>query len=247
MALDLDAPNIVIVDVDAGIPLAERQAVAAALQIQVRRDFAPLWGVGDNCTVTVAVPGGVISPTAWQMQLRKVPTIQGALGYHDRTSTGYPILYIFPELCAQDGTNWSSCASHEVLEALADPELRCCEQLTDGLIAAREVCDQVEALTYLINGVAVSDFNTVDNFAPPSTGAKYDFLGKQAAPFQNLSGGYSQVYDSSTGWQQIMADKISGYRQKMAELGLSRGVRRALKRPAKKSLIKRVLSVLKFW
>ena len=69
------------------------------------------------------------APTEWRLELRKVPTIDGALGFHDTTPTGNPILYVFPELCAQDGMTWSSCASHEIIEARADALLTWCSQL----------------------------------------------------------------------------------------------------------------------
>jgi hypothetical protein len=216
----LDNPTIVIIDVDSGTSLADRQKVAAALTKQVQQHFAPAWGV--TATVVGADSSG---PGQWRLELRKVPTIDGALGYHDRQADGTPILYVFPELCATDNTPWSSCASHEVLEALADPLLRRCVQLPDGRIAAMEVCDQVESLTYVIDGVVVSDFNLPANFEPEAGKTEqYDYLGKQTTPFQVLDGGYAQVYDSSKGWSQLGA--MRAYRAKVAELGLSRGKRR---------------------
>jgi len=220
----LENPSIAIVDVDCGIPLGDIQEIAAALQRQVREDFAPWWGAGELAVVhgvTISVAG------EWRLELRKVPTIEGALGYHDETEDGCPILYVFPELCLEDGSEWSSCASHEILEALADPYLRRLVQLDDGRIAALEACDQVEADTYKIDGVTVSNFNLPTNFEPPKDleGVTFDYLGLQTKPFEVRPGGYAQVYDAIKGWTQLGEQR--SYRRRVAELGLSRGVRRS--------------------
>lgn len=220
------APRITIVDIDSGVPLAEIQRTAAALQHQVREHFSPEWGIGAEAIVTGAVSS---APGEWRMELRKVPTLDGALGYHDETDDGQPILYVFPEACSGDGSAWSSCASHEALEALADPWLRRLVQLSDGHIAALEVCDQVESDSYLIDGIQVSNFNTPENFEPPKnlTGVKFDYLGLQTKPFEIRPGGYAQVLVNGV-WKQL-GEKLA-YRRVVSDLGLvSRGSRRIWK------------------
>jgi len=223
--IPLLAPSIVIVDIDAGIDPAEVARTAAALTRQVLEHFAPAWGV--LAAVRAATASAPARAGEWRLELRKVPTIDGALGYHDEQPDGTPILYVFPELCAQDGDAWSSCASHEILEALADPLLRRCVQLPDGRIAALEVCDQCEAQSYEIDGVAVSDFNLPSNFEPSGAASEtFDYLGLQKSAFEVLEGGYAQVYDPSKGWTQLGAQR--SYRTKVRELGLGRGNRRKL-------------------
>jgi hypothetical protein len=218
--MNLLSPSIVIIDVDSGTSLADRQAAAAALTKQVQLHFAPAWGV--SATVIAADTSG---PGQWRLELHKVPTVQGALGYHAQQADGTPILYVFVELCQQDGVAWTSCASHEILEALADPLLRKCAQLPDGRIAAVECCDQVESLSYTIDGITVSNFNTPENFEPTSGKTEqYDYLSKQTTPFQVLTGGYAQVYDPNSGWSQLGA--MRPYRAALTNLGLSRGSRR---------------------
>lgn len=219
------SPSVVLVDVDEHIEPAELARVAKALTRQIAEHFAPAWGL--TATVRAATSSTPPRPLEWQIQLRKVPTIEGALGYHDRTPTGQPIAYVFPELCKQDGSSWSSCASHELTEMLADPGLHRCAELPDGRVACVEVADQVEGDVYKIDGVEVSNFNLPDNFEPPAhatPGTKYDYLGKQTKPFEVRPGGYAQVYDPHKGWTQL--GEMSIYRQKLASLGLSRGARR---------------------
>lgn len=223
------APSIVVVDVDAGIPEAEIVAYAAAQEKQILAHFGPAWGV--IATVRAATASSPPRDDEWLMELRKVPTVEGALGYHDETAAGNPLLYVFPELCKEDGTTWTSCASHEVLETLADPLLNLCAQNPDdGKIYALEVCDAVEVGGYSIDGVPLSNFVTRTYFSPPKdlTGISLDHLGLVKTPYQILDGGYSQWLDSEKGWQQIVhsAQSPSVYRQKISELKLSRGSRR---------------------
>jgi hypothetical protein len=213
-------PTIVIVDIDSGVSIADRQAAAAALTKQVQLHFAPAWGV--SATVIGADTSG---PGQWRLELHKVPTIAGALGYHDRQADGTPILYVFPELCAQDGVSWTSCASHEILEALADPLLRRCAQAPDGTIWSLEIADACESETYSIDGVLVSDF-CLDSYFEPEQGVKeqYDYLGKITAPFQILAGGYGQTWDSTNGWSQ--KGQMKAYKATLTSLGIGRVCKR---------------------
>jgi hypothetical protein len=223
----LFAPSIVLVDVDAHLPAAEVVRAAAALQRQVLEHFAPAWGV--MASVRAASAEHPARPEEWHVEFRAVPTLEGALGNHDESDDGVPRLYVFPALCIADGTTWTSCASHEILEALADPYLRRCVQADDGSIWDAEVCDRVEADTYLIDGVAVSNFSTPACFEPPKKrdGVAYDFLGLSTRPNEVRPGGYAQRFDPTHGWTQV--GKLRSYRAKLHELGLSRGRRRVMR------------------
>lgn len=219
--------SIVIVNVDeqATITDAEIANVAAALTRQVQEHIAPNWNV--TATVRAATAASPALPGEWRAELRKVPTIEGALGFHDRQPDGTPIIYVFPELCVQDGSSWSSCLSHEVVEALVDPYLKTAAQDDTGKFYAVEAADQVEQDTYRIDGIEVSNFNTYENFYPMNTpGEVYDYLKLQTKPLEVRPGGYAQWYDPAKGWTQVLADKLSIYRTTMNLLGLSRGARR---------------------
>lgn len=218
------APSIVIIDIDAGIPLDEREAACLALTRQCLEHFAPAWG--SQATVRTDTSS---RPGEWRLELRKVPTIEGALGFHDRQHDGTPVLYVFPELCAQDGSAWTSCASHEILEALADPLLRRLVQAPNGDVYALEVCDAVEGDTYQVavgtRSITLSNF-TLPAYWEPQAGIaeQYDWLARVTTPYAIEGGGYNQTWTPASGWKQL--GERSAYRQKLAELGLSRGARR---------------------
>lgn len=225
--LNLATVSIVIQDVDAGIDPAELAAGCAALQRQAQEHIAPAWGA----TATVRAATADRPPLDGEVvgHARKTPGAdqQGELGDHNETAVGTPDFTFFPELAAGDGATWTSVCSHEIAELLADPYLNRCAQGPDGRIWAVEVSDAVEAQSYGVDGILVSNFCMPAWFSPPqdATGIRYDFLGSCTAPFQVLDGGYGQVFDTTKGWQQI--GTASKYRQRLAELGLSRGHRRS--------------------
>lgn len=215
--------NVVLVDFRTSpASPAELSAVASALTKQALEHFAvpPPKGWGLSALVTAAVPSA-IEPGDWVMGLFDHPDQPGALGYHDRTKHGQPLMKVFPALCEQDGVKWSSCASHELLETLADPET--CRSVQDkhGNFWALEVCDAVEAESYDIDGVTVSDFVTPAYFEPSSSRLDeqgkplpLDYLRKVHTPYALRPGGYNQVYVPGQGWTQKTAETAPrAYRQ----------------------------------
>jgi len=212
--------RISILDVDVGIASDEQRAIAKALTHQIIRDFAPHWYVEAEVGV------GVQSITDWQLQLLLQPDQQGALGYHDLTPMGRPILKVFPRLDALDGVPWSVTASHEVLETLADPRLCRGAQALDGRWWALEVCDAVEKDTYKVDGVDVSNFVLPSYFEPPKDprGAAFDFCGLLRKPLELRPGGYGQWWDPARGWQTTTNGDLRAARAAMAAHG--RGARR---------------------
>lgn len=216
---------VVIRDFTEAIKAKELTRTAAALQRQVNEHFGRPAPQGWGCKVAVRAGGFMPSPDEWVLGLFTQADQPGALGYHDRTPAGLPLMKVFPALCRQSKVPWSACASHELLETLADPEINRAAQAPDGNFYAMEVCDGVEADTYEIDGVVVSNFATPQYFEPSSdtTGQKYDWLGLCKSPLENRPGGYNQFFDPQNGWTQVRYNKISAYRQAV----IGRGARRA--------------------
>lgn len=186
--------------------------LTAALQIQVTRDFAPIWGLG--ATLTFVPKGTTPNPTHWQLVFLDNADQAGALGYHDLTSAGLPLGKVFIRTTELAGMAWSVTASHELMEMLGDPYADTCVlQLTGngstGTAYAYEVCDACEddSFSYVINDFKMSDFVTPDWFEPDTipAGAKFDFKGHVTAPLQLLTGGYIGVYriPNTVGWEQV--------------------------------------------
>lgn len=197
-----------------GVTHAEMVACAAALTIQAQEHFAlePPFGYGISATVRVAAGPFDIKPHEWVLSLLQHPDIDNALGYHDITVHGKPLMKIFPLLDAQDGVRWETTASHELLETLADPNIAKCAESWDGKVWCYEVGDAVEATSYTINGVPMSNFVLPPYFEPVKSlvGLKLDWMGLVKKPLEILPGGYGQFLDPVKGWQQVLAQHPDG-------------------------------------
>ena len=224
--------QFVVLDAGGSVPAADIVRYAAAQQRQILEHWSGYWRSWG--TVRAGASSTDVRPTEVEVRLLDQPTLDGALGYHDCKPDGTPIIYVFVGLCRDLGEDWTSVASHEVLEVLGDPYLRLLVEAVDGSIWDREVCDRVEQDSYEIDGVKLSNFNTPACFEPPDNhpaGTKYDYLGLSTGPNEVRPGGYAQKLDPATGkWTQV--GQMSAYRTALASCGLSRGARRAARRAA---------------
>lgn len=254
-----------VIDLTGTISRAELDAYAAAQQRQLREDYASCYdgdGVLDEVTVIGGVPlvvGESLASTLTRIQMLTAasgdcpiiiwPSVppggpDGAIGVHDRLNDGRPVCNGYLDLAIQNGDTITSVLSHEVLETRADPRLHACVEFDNGEIWDREICDRVEADSYTIDGVVLSNFNTPACFEPNAhfgiTGAahkpphhaapheKFDFLGKSTKPNQVRPGGYAQRFDPNQGW--VMIGAMRGYRQALADKGMTRGTKRRARR-----------------
>lgn len=225
----LPAIPVAVINASTLVSDAQLAPVVAALQIQVTRDFAPLWGI--HAHLTQIPTGGTPPADSWWLSLLDDADQAGALGYHDITATGLPLGKIFVRTTEQAGDQWTVTASHELLEMAADPEINLSvfvqNSNTAGRLYAYEVGDPCEAdeFGYDINGVLVSDFITPAWFKTGSPGP-FDFKSHIQAPLQLLTGGYIGIFDVSKGggWQQLTA-KL-GNQKARAPIGSRRERRR---------------------
>lgn len=218
-----------VCDLSAAIAADTLAAYAAAQQRQLREQYAECFD-GDGVTDEVRVAASDDVPATDEILIclePNAPTDEaGAIGYH-----ALGVIHVFLDIAAQAGVSWQSVASHEVLENRADPRLHACVELDDGTIWDREVCDRVEADTYQIDGVELSNFNTPECFEPtPGANEKYDWLGLSTKPNEVRPGGYAQQFTLDQGWTQV--GEMRAYRKALSDLGLSRGAKRRSRLPA---------------
>jgi hypothetical protein len=189
---------------------ADVQLFCDCQQMQVTRDFYPVWGI--YAKIKFVPKGQTPAKGTWQAVILDTSDQADALGYHDLTSDSLPLAKIFAKTTMDDGGLWSVTASHEVLEMLADPWINLASFDDNSKFYAYEVCDAVEAdeLGYVIGKFHFSDFVFPAWFEPTTTaaGTQYSFKKNVSAPFQLAKGGYISyvdLNDVSKGWQQITA------------------------------------------
>lgn len=182
--------------------------IAAALQRQMVRDVAPIWGV--NATVDAFPALEAVPPGYWPILVGDDFPGSESVGIHlDHLGQPFALVEASP--------GWSLTASHEAIEMVVDPwgnrtlpggspmaEAGIGDQgLVEILV---EVCDPPGAAqwAYTVNGYLVSDFVTPSYYDPiGAPGARYSFTGAVAGPRQILQGGYLSWRDPLTGdwWQ----------------------------------------------
>lgn len=201
----IDAANRVVTE-------GELERAVEALQLQVRRDFAPIWGIDADLSL---VPAGLSPPPdAWWLVVLEHSDQAAALGFHDLTPEGLPLGKVFAGTAKRFGDHWTVRASHALLEMLADPGI-CLTTFTQctaraGVLVAREVCDPCgnDAFGYAIDGVTVSDFVYPAWFESFRNGdAQFDRQGQIREPFGLLAGGHLSQLElgAPAGWQQRAA------------------------------------------
>lgn len=175
-------------------------ALIKAMQAYVDRYVAPVWG-----TPARLVRSTGFRKHAWAMVFLDDADQPGALAYHDLTPDGLPLAKVFVRTTVANGDLVSVSASHELVEMLVDPAINLMSTGPDSKATyAYESADPVEALSFKVNGVPMSDFvypSYFEGFHKPGS-VKFDQMGKVSRPFQILKGGYQIVFKNGK-WTQV--------------------------------------------
>lgn len=192
------------------LPMGVLSQIAAALQKQVTRDFAPLWH--QSATVAAFPTLRDVPLGYWLIVIKHALGEPGALGYHT-DAHGQPIAFVDGN---QSRAEIATTCSHELLEALADPwgsRLVVCTVPDVGRVRVLvEVCDPPEAATYDVDGWPMSDFVEPAFFGPHRWGKGVQghddprpglsFVGTIKAPLTVAPGGYMSYVKPDGSWWQ---------------------------------------------
>src|SRR6201989_921836 len=97
--------KIAVINEYKGLTDAEIAPVIKALNIQVKKHFAPVWGITADLyfhKVKTPPPANV-----WQMVILDNSTQAGILGYHDLTAAGQPLGKVYAGTDIRDKLSWS--------------------------------------------------------------------------------------------------------------------------------------------
>ncbi len=187
------------------IPDDDVQAVIRVINRQISEDFQPYWGIGASLRLEgkASLRPGMQRPVDMRgdaiLYLSDTHNVDDLLGYHDMNFAGIPYGFVYTWLSVLLREEWTVTLSHEALELIGDP-------MVNRLVAGPhpeypnfqvfywyEMCDAVQAETYEIDGVEVSNFVLPLYFTKRDEwGSRNDFLGAlPALPSFGVSpGGY---------------------------------------------------------
>jgi len=222
---------------------AQVQRAVRAINRQLAEDFEPHWKFGAQLRLDSAQE----RPTArvGRIALPRLPgrrgdaviylldraSIRDAEGYHDRNNGDVPFGFVFLDVCKACGDDWTVALSHEAIELVGDPMNNLLVQGPHPhdhrhlVFHMFELCDAVQAESYELDGVRVSNFVLPGYFARATVpGARNDFVGRPVrgellAPFGIAPGGYLCFYDGrrrGDKWTSVMADGDAVAAQRLA-------------------------------
>ncbi len=199
-----DVPTIACFN-QATTPLGvDYNALIEALQAYVDKHVAPVWGTPAKLVKTT----GFIK-NAWAIVFLDDADVANALAYHDLTPEGLPLSRVFVRTTIKNGDKVSVSASHELVEMLVDPAINLMSTGPNPkTMYAYESADPVEALSFDVNGIPMSDFvypSYFEGFHPASS-VRFDHLDRVKKPFQILSGGYQIIFKNGK-WSQVFGSK----------------------------------------
>lgn len=215
--------------------IADREIhrVVRAINRQISEDFEPYWAFGGR--LRVEGPAGPDTDLKQLQELRGDAILyvldsaakNDVLGYHDQNLSGIPFGFVYLDLCKTVGDEWSTTLSHEALELVGDPQCNLLVQGPDPEDANRtvyhffEMCDAVQAQSYVIDGVTVSNFVLPHYFTPgEEVGLRNDFCGTDLKSFGVSSGGYIGFFDPEKGdYRQYFAHDELAQRRLAAKVG----------------------------
>ena len=192
--------------------------VAAAVQRQITRDFAPIWRI--DATVNAFVSLRDVPPGYWPVVVRDDLPGTDVIGIH-LDDKGQPFALV------EHNPTWSLTVSHEILEMIVDPwgnrlipggSPRPGQGMVELLV---EVCDPSGDVNhaYTVNGYLVSDFVMPSYYEPLAIpGERYSFTGAITRPRDIAPGGYLSWREPATNewWSWVW---ITGPRPQFRRLG----------------------------
>jgi hypothetical protein len=168
----------------------------AALQKYLDKHFVPVWG-----TPARLVKGKKPRPDTWTLlflddQDSAKAKRNGWVGLHHLEGNPFAKVFVRPVLKSKEKV--SVAASHELAEMLVDPGINLWCAGPKRLLYAYEVCDAVEEVEFLVDGIPMCNFvypTYFDRSRKPGS-ARFDHKKKLNRPFQLLPNGYATVLEN---------------------------------------------------
>lgn len=181
------------------VSFSDVQKIAEAIDVQLKKDVCPAWDLVPWSCVAYDAPGDVPDDTI-PLAILANSDQQGALGYHDVTSSGRAVGFAFSDDTLKNGgkvldgdNSVAVTVSHECCEIVVDRKCNQWVTCSDGTMEALEIADRVEGMSCknANTEASVSDFLFPAGFDPNAEpGAQRDYLRATTRDGEVTPGGY---------------------------------------------------------
>lgn len=195
---------------------SEIQQAIRAVNTQIAEDFELYWSMGASLRLEGRLSEDPdLNMMAASMRGDAILYVEDQfdqddpLGFHTRNHRGIPYGFVYTDLAEALDEPWQVTLSHEALELLADPEVNLLvmgphpDEPERDVFHWYEMCDAVQAESYEIDGIPVSNFLLPLYFTGgDEAGGRNDFLGASDNRLQSFGinpGGYVGFFDPETG------------------------------------------------
>lgn len=192
------SPFVAVINESTVLSDAEVKNAIPAFQYATSYHFRRAWDTGVH--IEFMPKGSVLPKGAWVCAITDTSDQAGALAYHDVDGNSVPTLSIFAKTEKQYGASWTVSLTHELWEALVDPELGACFQVSQTEVVALETADPVEADRYGFTAkgadgspILISAYVTPNWFVPGAPGPYSYPDGILTKPLQLAPGGYVSI------------------------------------------------------
>ena len=204
--------------------------IASACNKQLREHAYPAWELAPN-KVAYVKRGGKPVAGQWNILILDDLDYPDAAGWHSDSSeagvhgeVGINVWLNHGGSMLDGAYSVSNTTSHEVLEIYGNPNVNAWRDSGRGWQMAQELCDPVQAQTYKIDGVSVSNFVYPEFFDPTPYDRTFDYMGNVREPFSCTEGGYF-VYQESGEEHQYFSSSVPDWQKELRTSTVARPTR----------------------
>lgn len=230
------------------------QKVIRAINTQIECDFEPYWSFGATLRLEGHTSHRKKTRQSYEpLDMRGDGVLyvldkfdEALSGEHYKDFRGVPAGVVYLDISQGLQEDWTTTLSHEALEMIADPQTNLVVQGPHPVERQRQVfhwfemCDAVQAQSYEIDGVSVSDFVLPLYFTPNGEpGSRNNFMGAvprgkqltKLTSFNVAHGGYIGFFDPKLGDNDLFehaGDALAKHRKEVKGKRTGRRARRLL-------------------
>lgn len=219
--------SIYLVNASTKMPDDVLRRIASACNKQLARHVYPAWELAPQRVYSRRKGQGPVKGQ-WNILILDDLDSKTSYGWHSDSSeagvhgeVGCNVWLDHGGTLTDGAESISNTISHEVVEIYGNPNVNAWRDSGYNWQMAQELCDPVQAQTYKIDGISVSNFVFPEFFDPTPYDNTFDYLRYFNEPFQCAPGGYF-VWRRGSEEHQYFAQDVPQWRRELRSARVAR-------------------------